>query len=71
MDDKPAGLLVLLAAAAAVLVLAASLELARQCDRAEESAHLTEAAAWQVSQVLEEARRIAADAARHPRGELP
>ena len=72
-DSKLPGLILLLAAAAALLVLAAAAELARQSDRAEESARLTEAAAWQVSEVLEEARRIAAGAAaaRQPRGELP
>jgi hypothetical protein len=65
-------LLVSALAAAGLLILAAAAELARAADRAEHAGGLAEAHAWQVSQVLDNVRRITAEAAeRHARGELP
>lgn len=58
-------------AAAAVLLLAAAAQLSVQADRADTATNLAEVAAWQVSQVLEDVRRITAEAAaKHARGEL-
>ena len=57
--------------AAALLVLAAAVQLAVQADRADTATNLAEVAAWQVSEVLEDVRRITAEAcARRIRGEL-
>ena len=59
-------------AAAAMLVLAAAAQLAVQADRADTATNLAEVDAWQVSAVLEDVRRITAEAnARRVRGELP
>ena len=58
-------------AAAGLLILAAAGQLAVQADRADAATNLAEVAAWQVSQVLEDVRRITAEAAiLHARGEL-
>ena len=60
-----------LAAAAGLLVLAAAAQLAIQADRADTATNLAEVAAWQVSAVLEDVRRITREAAeRRTRGEL-
>ena len=57
--------------AAALLVLAAAAQLAIQADRADTATNLAEVAAWQVSAVLEDVRRITREAAeRRTRGEL-
>ena len=62
--------LALIAAAAAGL-WAASEQLAIQAQRADTATNLAEAAAWQVSQVMDEVRRITAEAAAtRARGEL-
>ena len=59
-------------AAAGVLVLAAAAQLAIQADRADTATNLAEVAAWQVSAVLEDVRKITREAAeRRTRGELP
>ena len=59
-------------AAAGLLVLAAAAQLAVQADRADTATNLAEVAAWQVSAVLEDVRRITREAAeRRTRGELP
>ena len=59
-------------AAAGLLVLAAAAQLAVQADRADTATNLAEVAAWQVSAVLEDVRRITAESAkRQARGELP
>jgi hypothetical protein len=50
--------------AAGLLVLAASAQLAIQADRADTATNVAEVAAWQVSQVLEDVRRITAESAR-------
>ena len=58
-------------AAAGLLVLAAAAQLAVQADRADTATNLAEVAAWQVSAVLEDVRRITREAAeRRTRGEL-
>ena len=58
-------------AAAAMLVLAAAAQLAVQADRADTATNLAEVAAWQISAVLEDVRRITREAAeRRTRGEL-
>ena len=58
--------------AAALLVLAAAAQLAVQADRADTATNLAEVAAWQVSAVLEDVRKITREAAeRRVRGELP
>ncbi len=67
--------LVLLLAAAAVgagLLLVAASDLLRvEAERADHATNLAEVAAWQVSQVLEDVRRITAEAAAlRARGEL-
>ena len=60
-----------LAAAAGLLLLAAAGQLAVQADRADTATNLAEVAAWQVSQVLEDVRRITREAAEaRLRGEL-
>jgi hypothetical protein len=59
-------------AAAGLLVLSAAAQLAIQADRADTATNVAEVAAWQVSQVLEDVRRITAESAgRVARGELP
>jgi hypothetical protein len=59
-------------AAAGMLILAAAAQLAIQADRADSATNLAEVAAWQVSQVLDDVRRITAEAAmRRAKGELP
>jgi LPS O-antigen subunit length determinant protein (WzzB/FepE family) len=71
-DEWRLVLLILGLGAAALLVIAASAELAVQADRADTATNLAEVAAWQVSQVLDEVRRITREsAARQSRGELP
>ena len=58
--------------AAALLVLAAAAQLAVQDDRDDTATNLAEVAAWQVSAVLEDVRKITREAAeRRTRGELP
>jgi hypothetical protein len=58
-------------AAAGVLLLAAAGELLVQAERADTATNLAEVAAWQVSQVLEDVRRITREAAeQQKRGEL-
>lgn len=58
-------------AAAGLLVLAAAAQLAITADRADTATNLAEVAAWQVSAVLEDVRRITREAAeRRTRGEL-
>ena len=60
-----------LAVAAGLLVWAASEELAIQAKRADTATNLAEVAAWQVSQVMDDVRRITAQAAAdRARGEL-
>ena len=60
-----------LVAAAAVGLWAASEQLAIQAQRADTATNLAEVAAWQVSQVMDEVRRITAEAAAtRARGEL-
>ena len=52
--------------------LAAAAQLAVQADRADTATNLAEVAAWQVSAVLEDVRKITREAAeRRTRGELP
>jgi hypothetical protein len=59
-------------AAAGLLILAAAAELARQADRADQAAEVGHLQAWQVSQLLDNARRITAEAAdKIARGEIP
>ena len=71
-DEMRTVLLIGRLAAAGVLVLAAAAQLAVQADRADTATNLAEVAAWQVSAVLEDVRRITAEAnARRVRGELP
>jgi hypothetical protein len=58
-------------AACGLLILAAAGELMLQAERADTATNLAEVAAWQVSQVLEDVRRITAEAAeKRIRGEL-
>lgn len=57
------GALAALALCAAGLVWFASEELAIQAQRADTATNLAEVAAWQVSQVMDEVRRITAQAA--------
>ena len=58
-------------AAAGLLILAAAAQLAINADRADTATNLAEVAAWQVSQVLEDVRRITTEAANaRLRGEL-
>jgi uncharacterized protein YcfJ len=58
--------------AAGLLIIAAAAELSIQAERADQATNLAEVAAWQVSQVLEDVRRITREAAaRQARGELP
>jgi hypothetical protein len=60
-----------LVAAAAALLWAAADQLAVQARRADTATNLAEVAAWQVSQVLEDVRRITAESAgRQARGEV-
>lgn len=70
-DTKTVMLLGVLAVAAGVLVWAAADMLRIEADRADTATNLAEVAAWQVSQVLEDVRRITAEAAAaRARGEL-
>lgn len=70
-DMKTVMLLGVLAVAAGVLVWAAADMLRIEADRADTATNLAEVAAWQVSQVLEDVRRITAEAAAaRARGEL-
>jgi len=56
---------------AGLLLVAAAGELMIQAERADTATNLAEVAAWQVSQVLEDVRRITREAAeKHARGEL-
>ena len=50
--------------AAGLLVLSAAAQLAVQADRADTATNVAEVAAWQVSQVLEDVRRITAESAK-------
>lgn len=70
-DEWRLGLLVLGLGAVALLIIAAAGELAIQAERADTATNLAEVAAWQVSQVLEDVRRITAEAAaQRLKGEL-
>lgn len=70
-DEWRLGLLVLGLASVSLLILVAAGELAIQAERADTATNLAEVAAWQVSQVLEDVRRITAEAAvDRLRGEL-
>lgn len=75
MDEKWFPVLLLGALAACGLVaLAAVIQLEQVSDRADSATNLAEVAAWQVSQVLEDVRRItreaAAEQAARVRGEI-
>jgi hypothetical protein len=64
MDEKRTMILLLGALAACGLVaLAAVIQLETVSDRADTATNLAEVAAWQVSQVLEDVRRITREAA--------
>lgn len=70
-DQRVVWLLAGLAAAAGLLVWAAADMLRIEAERADTATNLAEVAAWQVSQVLEDVRRITAEAAaQRARGEL-
>ena len=73
-DQVRLGLLVLGLGVAGLLIVAAAGELAIQAERADTATNLAEVAAWQVSQVLEDVRRITKQAAEEhqakARGEL-
>lgn len=70
-DQVRMGLLVLGLGLAGLLIVAAAGELAIQAERADQATNLAEVAAWQVSQVLEDVRRITREAAeKRARGEL-
>ena len=70
-DQVRMGLLLLGLGLAGVLIIAAAGELAIQAERADTATNLAEVAAWQVSQVLEDVRRITREAAEErARGEL-
>ena len=70
-DEWRAVLLISGLAAAGVLILFAAAQLAIQADRADTATNVAEVAAWQVSQVLEDVRRITAESAkRQARGEV-
>ena len=62
-DQVRLGLLVLGLGVAGLLLVAAAGELAIQAERADTATNLAEVAAWQVSQVLEDVRRITKQAA--------
>lgn len=62
-DQVRLGLLVLGLGVAGLLIVAAAGELAIQAERADTATNLAEVAAWQVSQVLEDVRRITKQAA--------
>ena len=54
-----------------LLVLSAAAQLAIAAERADTATNVAEVAAWQVSQVLEDVRRITAESAkRQARGEI-
>ena len=70
-DEWRAVLLISGLAAAGILILSAAAQLAIQADRADTATNVAEVAAWQVSQVLEDVRRITAESAqRQARGEV-
>ena len=70
-DQVRMGLLVLGLGLAGLLIVAAAGELAIQAERADQATNLAEVAAWQVSQVLEDVRRITREAAeKRARGQL-
>lgn len=62
-DQVRLGLLMLGLGVAGLLLVAAAGELAIQAERADTATNLAEVAAWQVSQVLEDVRRITKQAA--------
>lgn len=62
-DQVRLGLLMLGLGVAGLLIVAAAGELAIQAERADTATNLAEVAAWQVSQVLEDVRRITKQAA--------
>lgn len=65
------GLVVLGLCAVGLIALAVAGELAIQAERADAATNLAEVAAWQVSQVLEDVRRITKQAAEdRARGQL-
>lgn len=71
MENRTIVLLGLLAVAGGMLVWAAADILAVTAARAETATNTAEVAAWQVSQVLEDVRRITREAAeQRARGEL-
>ena len=58
-------------AAVALIAWAAAQELAITAERADTATNIAEVAAWQVTQVMEDVRRITREAAeQHARGEL-
>jgi hypothetical protein len=64
MEDKwPMVLLLGALAACGLVALAAVIQLEMASDRADTATNLAEVAAWQVSQVLEDVRRITREAA--------
>ena len=65
-DTVRLGLLALGLCTVGVLALAIAGELAIQAERADTATNLAEVAAWQVSQVLEDVRRITREAAAEP-----
>lgn len=62
-DQVRMGLLLIGLGLAGLLLVAAAGELAIQAERADTATNLAEVAAWQVSQVLEDVRRITREAA--------
>ena len=62
-DQVRMGLLLLGLGLAGLLIIAAAGELALQAERADSATNLAEVAAWQVSQVLDDVRRITREAA--------
>lgn len=62
-DQVRMGLLLVGLGLAGLLIVAAAGELALQAERADSATSLAEVAAWQVSQVLEDVRRITMQAA--------
>ena len=64
MNEWRAVLLIGGMCAAGLLILSAAAQLAVQADRADTATNVAEVAAWQVSQVLEDVRRITAESAK-------
>jgi len=62
-DQVRTGLLLLGLGVAGLLIVAAAGQMAIQAERADAATSLAEVAAWQVSQVLEDVRRITREAA--------